>query len=153
MESDPVKRANQARPPVHLSYVGIRVTNLERSLRFYEELFGLEEVERGDNSKFGMGVFVLLHDRKSGQKLELNWYPKGSKYAVPYAAGEGLDHIAFCVDDIEAKVRQLVSMGAAPTDFGPEPPRSYCYVKDPDGNWIELYQHKKPIGKKIPKGY
>jgi catechol 2,3-dioxygenase-like lactoylglutathione lyase family enzyme len=57
---------------VYLSYVGIRVTNLEKSLKFYEELFGLEEVEHGDNSKFGMGVFVLLHDKRSGMKLELN---------------------------------------------------------------------------------
>lgn len=138
---------------MYLSYVGIRVTNLERSLRFYEELFGLEEVARGDNSKFGMGIFVLLRDRKSGQKLELNWYPKGSRYDVAYIAGEGLDHLAFCVDNIEKKFKELVANGATATDFGPEPPRSYCYVKDPDGNWIELYQHRKPVGKRIPKGY
>jgi catechol 2,3-dioxygenase-like lactoylglutathione lyase family enzyme len=138
---------------MYLSYVGIRVTNLERSLKFYEKLFGLEEVDRGDNSKFGMGVFVLLRDGKSGMKLELNWYPKGSKYDAPYVVGEGLDHLAFCADDIEESFRQLVAHGATPTDFGPQPPRSYCYVKDPDGNWIELYQRKKPVGKKIPKGY
>jgi lactoylglutathione lyase len=151
-----MKRTQGARPTggrAYLSYVGIRVTDLERSLRFYQELFGLEEVARGDNSKFGMGVFVLLRDKKSGQKLELNWYPKGSKYHVPYTVGEGLDHIAFCVDDIAEKFQQLVAKGATPTDFGPRPPRSYCYVKDPDGNWIELYQREKPVGKEIPKGY
>ena len=151
-----MKQTEGTRPAggrVYLSYVGIRVTNLDRSLKFYEENFGLEEVSRGDNSKFGMGVFVLLRDKKSGQKLELNWYPRESKYYVPYTVGEGLDHIAFCVDDIEEKFQQLVDSGAAPTDFGPELPRSYCYVKDPDGNWVELYQRKKPIGKKIPKGY
>jgi lactoylglutathione lyase len=151
-----MKRAEGVRPTgghAYLSYVGIRVTNLERSLKFYQELLGLEEVARGDNSKYGVGVFVLLRDRKSGEKLELNWYPKGSKYAVPYAVGEGLDHIAFCVDDIEKEFQQLVASGATPTDFGPEPPRSYCYVKDPDGNWIELYQRNKPMGNRIPKGY
>jgi catechol 2,3-dioxygenase-like lactoylglutathione lyase family enzyme len=138
---------------MYLSYVGIRVTNLERSLKFYRDLFGLEEVTRGDNSKFGSGVFVLLRDVKSGAKLELNWYPEGSRYDTPYIVGEGLDHIAFCVDNIETKFKELVAKGATATDFGPKPPRSYCYVKDPDGNWIELYQRNEPAGKAIPKGY
>ena len=138
---------------MYLSYVGIRVTNLERSLKFYRDFFGLEEVDRGDNSKFGSGVFVLLRDRKSGAKLELNWYPEGSKYNTPYVVGEGLDHIAFCVDDIEAKFRELVEKGVAPTDFGPRTGASYCYVKDPDGNWIEMYQRRGPRAETIPRGY
>lgn len=138
---------------MYLSYIGIRVTDLKSSLKFYEELFGLEEVSRGDNSKFGSGVFVLLRDRRSGVKLELNWYPEGSKYDTPYVVGEGLDHIAFCVDDIKEKFKELVAAGATATDFGPEPPRSYCYVKDPDGNWIELYKRNEPVGETIPKAY
>lgn len=141
------------RSRTYLSYVGIRVTDLDRSVKFYRDNFGLEEVARGDNSKYGMGVYVLLRDRRSAQKLELNWYPKSSKYAVPFTVGEGLDHVAFRVDDIEEEYQRLIEGGGAPTDFGPEPPRNYCYVKDPDGNWIELYQHKRPVGKRIPKGY
>jgi len=138
---------------MYLSYVGIRVTDLQRSLKFYKELFGLEEVERGDNSKFGAGVFVLLRDRKSGTKLELNWYPEGSKYNTPYVVGEGLDHLAFCVDSIREKFKELAEKGVSPTDFGPDTGASYCYVRDPDGNWIELYQRKEPVGETIPKGY
>src|SRR5712691_8313882 len=57
---------------LYLGYIGIRVKDLERSLKFYQGIFGLEEVARGDNSKFGAGIFVLLRDRKSGMKLELN---------------------------------------------------------------------------------
>jgi len=60
---------------MYLSYFGIRVTNLDRSLKFYTELFGLKEVARGDNRKLGGGIYVLLRDEKSGQKLELNSYP------------------------------------------------------------------------------
>jgi lactoylglutathione lyase len=141
------------REPVYLSYTGIRVTDLDRSLKFYKELFGLEEVARGDNLKHGSGTFVLLRDRKSHSKLELNWYPEGSKYGTPYTVGEGLDHIAFCVDDIKKKFKELTDKGASATDFGPETGASYCYVKDPDGNWIELYQHKEPLGETVPKGY
>ena len=138
---------------MYLSYVGIRVTNLERSLKFYKGALGLEEVARGDNSKSGGGTFVLLRDRKSGMKLELNWYPKGSKYDISYSAGEGLDHIAFCVDDVKEEHAELIARGAGATDFGPEAGGSYCYVKDPDGNWIELYQKRRSMGMKIPKGY
>ena len=60
---------------MYLSYFGIRVTNLARSLEFYTKLFGLEEVARGDNTKIGGGVFVLLKDPKSGSKLELIGIP------------------------------------------------------------------------------
>ncbi len=128
------------------------MTDLKSSLRFYKDLLGLEEVARGDGSKEGFGVFVLLRDRKSGMKLELNWYPKSSKYATPYIAGEGLDHIAFCVEDLKKKRAELIAKGAGTTDFGPEVGGSYCYVRDPDGIWIELYQ-KQPARKKVPKGY
>ena len=138
---------------MYLSYVGLRVTNLEKSLKFYQEALGLEEVARGDNSKAGAGVFVLLRDRKSKMKLELNWYPDGSKYDTPYGTGEGLDHVAFCVDDVRKRYAQIVASGAGETDFGPETGSSYCYVTDPDGNWIELYQRRKPAGKRMPKGY
>ena len=138
---------------MYLSYVGIRVTDLERSLEFYKGAMGLEEVARGDNSKSGVGIYVLLRDRKSRMKLELNWYPRSSKYDTPYSAGEGLDHVAFCVDDVRMKYAQLVANGAGKTDFGPEAGASYCYVTDPDGNWIELYQRRKPPGKRIPRGY
>jgi len=98
-----------------------------------------------------VGVFVLLRDKKSGMKLELNWYPKDSKYAAKYTVGEGLDHIAFCVEDLKRKYAELVAKGAGETDFGLKKGASYCYVKDPDGNWVELYQ-KRPR-KKVPRGY
>jgi lactoylglutathione lyase len=138
---------------LYLGYVGIRVKDLERSLKFYKEVLGLEEVARGDNSKSGAGVYVLLRDRKSGMKLELNWYPKGSKYDTPYVNGEALDHIAFRVDEMKESYARLVKTGLEPTEFGPQTGASYAYAKDPDGNWIEIYQGKHKIGKRISKGY
>ncbi len=41
---------------LHLEYFGIRVTNLERSLAFYTELFGLKEVRRGTPPSMGVDV-------------------------------------------------------------------------------------------------
>ncbi len=130
-------------PERFLSYVGVRVTDLERSLRFYAGLFGLTEVERGDNSSRGRGIYVLLRDPWSGQKLELNWYPPGSEFAGLYEPGEGLDHIAFRVDDLPRFLDKLRRTGVEGTggtaDHVLPGGTRVAYVKDPDGNWLELY--------------
>ena len=124
---------------MYLSYCGIRVKDLDRSLKFYTELFGLKEVARGDHRKYGAGLYVLLRDRKSGQKLELNWYPVDSVYAVQYLPGEGLDHIAFVVDNLQATYNELLAKGVEPTNVDPSKTSGWvAYVKDPDGIWIEL---------------
>jgi lactoylglutathione lyase len=141
---------------MYMSYFGIRVTNLERSLKFYTELFGLREVERGDarGRKHGAGLYVLLKDPKSGQKLELNWYPPDSAFATPYEPGEGLDHIAFSVENLSQAYNDLTKKGVQPTEVGPDATGGWiAYLKDPDGNWIELYSRPAPVGGKIPEGY
>jgi len=141
---------------MYLSYFGIRVRDLERSLKFYTEVFGLKEVARGDHQKYGAGLYVLLRDIKSGQKLELNWYPEGSRHATPYTPGEGLDHIAFVVDDLKVKYKEMLEKGAEPTDIDPSETGGWlAYLRDPDGNWIEIYEHDpaKSTGDSIPEGY
>src|SRR6266545_714131 len=107
-ESDVRRRISQISPSLllpamYLKYVGIRVTDLDRSIKFYTELFGLKEDRRGDSRKFGLGFWVVLRDDTTGERIELNWYPPGSKYATPYTAGEGLDHLGFVVEDVREK--------------------------------------------------
>jgi len=149
---------------MYLSYAGIRVTNLEKSLKFYAGLLGLEEVARGDNVNRGGGVYVLLRDKRSGQKLELNWYPEGSSYGTPYTPGEGLDHIAFRVEDLTGVLKELAAKGVEvvtiPASLSQQPgasPKDYAarvgYVKDPDGNWVEFYSHTQPLGESVPIAY
>jgi len=141
---------------MYMSYFGIRVTDLDRSLKFYTELFGLKEVERGDarSRKHGAGLYILLKDPTSGQKLELNWYPPNSTFATPYDPGEGLDHIAFSVEDLNGTYKDLVKKGVQLTEVNPAATDGWiAYLKDPDGNWIELYCRPAPVGGKIPEGY
>lgn len=122
-----------------LRYTGIRVTDLDRSLRFYTGLLGLKETRRG-RAAHG-GEWVLLQDPRTRQRLELNWYPAGHPFASRYSPGDGLDHIGFRVPDAAATYRRLVRQGArsalAPTD--PHGVRGVYYVLDPDGNWIEFF--------------
>jgi len=122
-----------------LRYFGIRVTNLDRSLKFYTEGLGLREESRGKMSHGG--VCICLQDPDTKQRLELNYYPPGNKYNTPYTPGEGLDHLGFKVDDARKWIAKLVAMGAkVAVETWVEPSGEVIgYVTDPDGNWIEVY--------------
>ena len=105
---------------------------------------GLKEVGRGRMNHGG--VYVLLQDETTNQRVELNWYPKGSKFFAEYELGEGIDHLGFIVDDVRKTYSELISKGAEPAS----PPwkevdnddQSWIgFVKDPNGIWIELINH------------
>src|SRR5208282_1377320 len=95
-----------------ISYFGIRVTNFERSKNFYMKIFDLMELDghSGERAKY-----VLLKDRKSGQRLELNWYATGTEFATPYVPGEGLDHIGVRVESVAETLQRLAEMGVYPS--------------------------------------
>lgn len=122
-----------------LRYFGIRVTNLEQSLKFYVGLLGLKKLRQGKMSHGG--EWVLLEDPRSHQRLELNWYPPDSAFATEYVPGEGLDHIGFKVKNPALTVGNLIAKGAvsalAPTDKNGV--KGNYYLKDPDGNWSEFF--------------
>ncbi len=133
-----------------LNGIGIRVTDMRRSLRFYADALGLEEVARGGSEEEGQ-VYVLLRDPASGQKLELNWYsPDKSLFGVPYTLGEALDHLEVRVDSVPDELQRLASLGIMPLNMRPyfEPPyktakngHRTAFVADPDGIQICLYDH------------
>ena len=125
---------------MYLDYTGIRVTDLERSLRFYGDGVGLREIRRGTMPHGG--VWVLLQDPISHQHLELNWYPEGNPYATPFVVGEGLDHLGFRVENIVAAAKRLTEAGAREVDrFEEDGVPSVIYLADPDGHWLELISH------------
>ncbi|MGD0587560.1 MAG: VOC family protein [Thermoplasmata archaeon] len=119
-----------------LDYAGIRVTNLAKAVRFYTKGLGLIERQRGKMDHGG--IWVLLEDRISHQQLELNWYPKGSKYATPYVLGEGLDHLGVRVRDIGTAARRLRAAGARKVEEFRGSEVVLAYYEGPDGVWIEL---------------
>jgi len=122
---------------MYLDYAGIRVTQLPKAVRFYSKALGLEEKSRGRMSHGG--IWVLLEDPRSHQRLELNWYPPKSRYYTKFVPGEGLDHLGVRVNDVEVAGKRLERAGAlkvAEIRYRGRP--ALAYYEGPDKAWIEL---------------
>jgi catechol 2,3-dioxygenase-like lactoylglutathione lyase family enzyme len=120
------------------TYTGVRVRDLNRSVKFYTEILGLKVI--GGGRMAHGGKYVHLRTPGSRQRLELNWYPKGSRFFAPYRTGEELDHLAFTVDDVREAFEELVRKGATAAIDPAHSKGTEVYVKDPDGIWIELLE-------------
>lgn len=119
----------------------VRVKNLDESLAFYGNIFGLEEVRRIENDKgrFTL-VFLAAPDDVSAAKenkapcLELtyNWD------AEDYTGGRNFGHLAYEVDDIYETCAKLQAGGVTIN----RPPRDghMAFVRSPDGISIEILQ-------------
>ncbi len=121
-----------------LWYAGIRVRDLDRSLRFYRNAFGMKVRKRGTMPHGGK--WVQLVGAGSPQKLELNWYPPRSRFHTPYRKGDEMDHLAFVTADVRKAYRELLRKGAKAAVPPEKSEGTEVYVKDPDGIWIELLQ-------------
>jgi catechol 2,3-dioxygenase-like lactoylglutathione lyase family enzyme len=123
---------------------GLRVSNLPRSLRFYTRTLGFRVVTRGDTRSWGGGLWVLLQDPRSRRLLELNWYPRGSRFFEPYSTGTALDHLDFTLGvasraELERTYRRLLRGGGRPTGYEPSTTEGWmASVRDPDGIWITV---------------
>jgi lactoylglutathione lyase len=118
-----------------LEYTGIRVRDLDRSIRFYVDGLGLREGPKGRMAAGGQ--WQELKDPESGAVLELNFYPG----EPPYREGDELDHLGFRVNGLNSVISRLESLGGrvripAFTD-GDE---RLAFLSDPDGVWVELYE-------------
>src|SRR5438552_7363444 len=103
--------SREAMSDLWIGDVGIRVTNLEKSIEFYTRVFDLEEVDRrGDDE----GKYVLFRDRRAGQRVELNWYAERSPFWAPYIVGEGLDHFEVRVKSVPETLKRLGSWASSP---------------------------------------
>jgi lactoylglutathione lyase len=132
--------------PFRMTYTGIRVKNIEESLRFYTENLGMQVVEPLQPTPPTDGRVVTLRSPGSAQLLELNWYAAGSRFGTPYSNGEDLDHLSFECDDLAGAVAELEARGVViavrPKEIGSEVGWNEAFVQDPNGIWIELLQSR-----------
>ena len=116
-------------------YAGIEVRDLRRSLRFYQGL-GFRILFRGTMEHRGEWVHLRLPRQQ--QRLELNYYPPGTRFHRPYRPGSELDHLGFRVDDPDAWARRARTLGGKLVDRVDEEHEWLVYVTDPDGIWLEF---------------
>lgn len=119
----------------------IRVKDLDASLKFYQDIFGLKEIRRIENEggRFTL-VFLAAPDdlpdatETKAPLLELtyNWDPE------EYTGGRNFGHLAYEVDNIYATCQLLMDKGITIN----RPPRDgyMAFIKSPDGISIELLQ-------------
>jgi lactoylglutathione lyase len=120
------------------TYTGIRAQDLEQSVQFYVQVLGMKETGRSkiDQNK---GIVVSLTTHEGGPILELNYYEKGSTFDTEYTVGEGLDHLAFQVDDLEKALAEAKRAGyPVALEMKTETSR-WAYIQDPNGIFIELF--------------
>ncbi len=132
------------RYPVRPLYTGLRVRNLDRSVRFYQSL-GLRQTI---HLRTAYGEAVQLEHPPLRFTIELNYFPRGSLAYEPYRKGTQIDHFGFLVDEVDGWARRLCRVGGkvmvAPYDtrilVPPQPAFNgrVAYAADPDGIWVEL---------------
>src|SRR5213593_2906017 len=121
-------------------YTGIRVKDLEASVKFYTTLLGMKVRGRNTVDAAEGTVVELVCEGEGGNTLELNYYEKGSSFDTTYAVGDGLDHLAFAVKDLDAALAEAAKAGHPVVLKMQEPGSRYAYIQDPNGIWIELAQ-------------
>jgi len=116
----------------------LNVTDMDRSIEFYTKQMGLKFVSRREVKQNNAEIAFLKDD--SAGALELTrWRDKKS-----LSEGDNFDHIAFETKNIDATVRELRTQGVtiAMEPFSLQGSSSkIAFVKDPDGNWLELIEH------------
>jgi lactoylglutathione lyase len=117
--------------------VGLRVSELERSLAFYTAV-GYTVVGTVEGTPLGRLTMLRLPD-DSFVTIELVHDPAGG----PVDLGTGLSHLAVQVESLDATLAGLAAHGIAaePPELpgGPDGPRT-SWITDPDGYRIELVQ-------------
>jgi methylmalonyl-CoA/ethylmalonyl-CoA epimerase len=127
-----------------LDHIGIAVSNLEESLKFYTDMLGMQlhGTETVEEQKVKTAFLPL---GETEVELLESTAPDGPIGKFIEARGQGIQHIAFRVDDLEAALAELKAKGLRLID---EKPRygaggakiAFLHPKSTNGVLIELCQ-------------
>jgi lactoylglutathione lyase len=122
----------------------VRVSDLDRSLDFYCNKLGLEEVKRYDypENRFTLVMLAAPGDEEAQVELTYNYDPE------TLAGGRNFGHLAYRVDDIYALCQRLMDQGVTIN----RPPRDghMAFIRSPDNISIELLQKGEALPPKEP---
>lgn len=116
----------------YFNHCNINVTNLEKSIEFYNKALGLIE-ERRKVAEDGSFILVYLTDGKTDFQLELTWL---RDHPQRYELGENENHICFKVagnyDEIRKYHKEMDCVCYENEKMG------LYFIVDPDGYWLEI---------------
>ncbi|MBQ8536871.1 MAG: VOC family protein [Clostridia bacterium] len=118
------------------NHQNLNVSNLEKSLAFYEAALGLKEIRRKESST-GAYTIVFLGDGQTGFSLELTCL---KDHPQPYNLGENEFHLAFMAEDFDAAHAHHEKMGCICYE---NPAMGIYFISDPDGYWLEIVPVRK----------
>jgi len=125
---------------IGIDHVVLRVADLERSVAFYRDVLGLAVDRRRDD-------LGMIHMRAGPSLVDL--VDVGGKLGLPGGAaagaeGRNMDHLCLCIADFDADAVRAeleasgVPVGEIDTRYGASGEGVSVYLKDPDGNGLEL---------------
>lgn len=124
-----------------LLHTRYRVKDLEKTVRFYTDVLGLEEIRRHTSGRGSQLVF--LKAPQSDEEIEICKFDESG----PVVVGPDLTHLAFEVDDMEKFARESAAKGY-PLSDGPHKTSGgsvIAFVDAPEGYEIELIQRGKDL--------
>lgn len=133
--------------PTHIEHIGIAVKNLQKAIKFYEDVFGLEcyAIEEIKDQKVKTAFFLI-----GKTKIELleSTAPDGQISKFIEKHGEGIHHIAYAVDNIENALKEVKEKGVSLIDKSPGKGAeglkiAFLHPKSTFGALTELCEEKK----------
>jgi catechol 2,3-dioxygenase len=125
-------------PKARIGHVHLTVSNLERALAFYRDVLGFEVT-----ATYGRDA-VFLSAGGYHHHIGLNtWAGRGA--ARPAPGTTGLYHFAILYPDraaLAAAVRRVLEHGVAIEGAADHGVSEAVYLRDPDGNGLELYRDR-----------
>jgi lactoylglutathione lyase len=119
-----------------LLHTRYRVADLEKTVNFYKDVLGLEEIRRHKSPRGSELVF--LKTPGSEELIEICAYPSSG----PVVVGPDLTHLAFEVEDLEKFAQEAAAKGY-PLSDGPTTSSTgtvFAFIDAPEGYEIELIQ-------------
>ncbi len=130
------EQGNKIQMVKKLLHTRYRVTNLEKTVAFYKDVLGLEEIRRHTSGRGSQLVFLKAPG--SEEEIELCKFDQSG----PVVVGPDLTHLAFEVDDMEKFARAAAAKGY-PLSDGPhrtERGDAIAFIDAPEGYEVELIQ-------------
>ena len=137
--------ANNITKPLH---VGISVTDMERSLKWYKEVLGFDTVLK-DFYAPPLGARLVFISHNSGFEIELFQYdnPKlqSDERRTPTTDLQttGNKHLAVQTNDMQAFKANFVALGGDIAHEVTMDGESVMFIRDPDGALIEVIEPAK----------